>query len=276
VSPPCAAGIGLRAPHYRDIVSARPALGFLEVHAENFFADGGPALAWLERFRALYPLSVHGVGLSLGSADPLDEPHLTRLASLVGRFEPMLVSEHLSWSSVSGLHANELLPLPHTREAIDHLVPRIQAVQERLGRELLVENVSCYTRLGEESMPEWEFVGEVARRSGCRLLLDVSNVWVNSVNHGFDPRRYIDSIDARLVGEYHLGGFARAPWGLVDTHGRPVAEEAWALFDHALHRIGRRPTLVEWDNDLPSMEVLVGLADRATRALAATTARATA
>ena len=260
---PGAVGIGLRAPHYRELLERRPALGFVEIHAENFFAAGGQAPAWLERVRAGYEVSVHGVGLSLGSVDPLDQGHLARLETLVARCEPELVSEHLSWSSFGGVHANDLLPLPFTSEAADHLVARIGMVQERLRRRILVENVSAYVRLPGDAMPEWEFVADVARRAGCGLLLDVNNIWVNAANHGFDPVRYVDAIDPGLVAQLHLAGFERTAEGLVDTHGTRVAEEVWGLFEHALARIGPRPTLVEWDTALPALDVLLGEAERA-------------
>ncbi len=250
-------GIGLRAPHYAAILERRPALDFLEVHSENFFCAGGAALDWLERFRSAYPLSFHGVGLSLGSADPLDERHLARLDALARRFEPALVSEHLSWSSFGARHANDLLPLPYTEEALAHVVERIERVQERLARAILVENVSSYVQLAHPGIPEWEFVSEVARRSGCGVLLDVNNVWVNSVNHGFDARRYIAAIDPRAVGEIHLAGFERQGGLLVDTHGARVSADVWALYDAALARIGPRPTLVEWDTDIPALDVLL-------------------
>src|SRR5512142_1968898 len=218
VEVPARAGIGLRAAHYGEILARAPALAFLEVHTENFYAAGGQALAWLERFRERYPLSFHGVGLSLGSADPLDERHLERLAALAGRFEPALVSEHLSWSSARGRHANDLLPLPCTREAIDHVVARIGRVQERLGRPILVENVTTYARFADDEMPEWAFVAEVVRRSGCGLLLDVNNVYVNAVNHGFDAGRYLDAIDAATIGHMPLARHQSVDGRLLDTH----------------------------------------------------------
>jgi len=267
VQAPRGAGIGLRAPHHGEVAARRPALAFVEVHSENFFAAGGPLLAVLERVRSLYPLSLHGVGLSLGSADPLDERHLASLEHLVRRFEPVLVSEHLSWSSIDGRHANDLLPLPHTREAVAHVAARIGAVQDRLRRRILVENVSRYLDFAQSAMPEWEFVGEVARRSGCALLLDVNNVHVNAANHGFDARRYIEALDPALVAEYHLAGHEAAPWGLADTHASRVAPEVWALFDHALATIGPRPALVEWDADIPALDVLLDEARLAQSAL---------
>ncbi|HUJ01109.1 MAG TPA: DUF692 domain-containing protein [Usitatibacter sp.] len=257
------AGIGLRAPHHEELFLRRPALAFVEVHSEDFFGDGGPFLAALERTRALYRLSLHGVGLSLGSVDPLDERHLARLEALVRRFDPALVSEHLSWSSIDGRHANELLPLPRTAEAAAHVADRIARVQDRLGRRILVENVSTYLEFEDSSMPEWEFVMQVVRRCGCGLLLDVNNVYVNAVNHGFDPGRFLEAIDPASVGEYHLAGHEACALGLVDTHSRRVAPEVWKLYRDALARIGPRPTLVEWDLDLPALDVLLGEASAA-------------
>ena len=265
---PRATGIGLRAPHYAGILETRPALGFLEVHSENFFFAGGPALRWLERFAAEWPMSFHGVGLALGSSDPLDERHLAKLESLVRRFEPALVSEHLSWGMAAGRHANDLLPLPHSEAAAAHIAGRIDAVQERLGRRILVENVSSYLAMEGSEMQEWEFLAEVARRSGCGLLLDVNNIWVSSVNHGFDPRRFVDAIDPASVGEIHLAGHERDGELLVDTHSRNVCDEVWSLFEHAIERLGARPTLIEWDADIPALDVLLGEARKAEECMA--------
>jgi uncharacterized protein len=261
-------GIGLRAPHYGALVEQQPKLGFLEAHSENFFGAGGPALAWLERFRADYALSLHGVGLSLGSADPLDERHLGKLDALVKRIEPALVSEHLCWSSIAERHANDLLPLPFTREALDHVVARIDATQERLGRRILVENVSSYFAFDVSTIPEWEFIAEAAKRSGCGVLLDVNNIHVNAANHGFDPYAYLDAIDPASVGEYHLAGFEVADGCLIDTHGSRVDDAVWSLYAAAVERIGARPTLVEWDCDLPALDVLLGEAATACSILA--------
>jgi uncharacterized protein (UPF0276 family) len=265
---PACVGIGLRAPHYDAILERRPALGFLEVHSENFFGAGGADLARLERFRADYALSFHGVGLSLGSVDPLDSIHLAKLEALVGRFEPALVSEHLCWSSVAGRHANDLLPLPYTEEALAHVTARIERVQERLGRTILVENVSSYLQFEEATIPEWDFVAAVARRSGCGVLLDVNNIWVNAVNHGFDPLRYLEAIEPRSVGEIHLAGFEAEGARLIDTHGARVAEAVWSLYAQSLERLGRHPTLIEWDVDIPALDALLGEADRARDILA--------
>jgi uncharacterized protein (UPF0276 family) len=265
---PAGVGIGLRAPHYAAILQRRPALGFLEVHSENFFGAGGEPLATLERFRGEYALSFHGVGLSLGSADPLDERHLAKLQGLVRRFEPALISEHLCWSSIGGRHANDLLPLPYTEEALAHVVARIDVVQERLASRILVENVSSYLQFAESTIPEWQFVAEVARRSGCGVLLDVNNIWVNAANHGFDAERYLDAIDPASVGEIHLAGFEARDGLLVDTHGARVSEEVWLLYEEAIRRMGRRPTLIEWDTDIPALDVLLDEAARARAVLA--------
>jgi uncharacterized protein (UPF0276 family) len=255
-------GIGLRAPHYAAILERRPALAFLEVHTENFMGGGAP-LAWLERFRGAYALSFHGVGLSLGSVDPLDAAHLAGIAALVARFEPMLVSEHLSWSSFGGRHAHDLLPMPCTREAADHLVARIGAVQDALGRRILVENVSSYLAPPEGAMAEWQFVADVVRRSGCGLLLDVNNAWVSARNQGFDAHRYVAAMAGLPIGEIHVAGHDETPEGLLDTHASPVCEAVWELHAKALEISAGAPTLVEWDARIPALDVLLAEAARA-------------
>jgi len=265
---PARAGIGLRTPHFEALAALRPPLSFIEVHSENYFADGGPALAWLERFRADYAVSLHGVGMSLGSADPLDRGHLARLARLAGRIEPALVSEHLCWSSVGGAHLGELLPLPCTEEALAHVCDRVNAVQEALGRRILVENVSAYVRFAASTIPEGEFVAEVARRTGCGVLLDLNNAWVNAVNHDTDVRAFLEAIDPASVGEIHLAGYEVTPDGLVDTHGAPVCAEVWALYEETIARLGPVPTLVEWDTDIPALGALLAEAGRADAILA--------
>jgi len=266
---PARAGIGLRAPHYEALAERRPALSFVEVHSENHFADGGPALAWLERFRAQYALSLHGVGLSLGSAGPADRDHLARLARLVERIEPALVSEHLCWTRAGMRHLGELLPLPFTDEALGHVCDRVGEVQDFLGRRLLLENVSAYVRFAASCIPEGEFLAEVARRTGCGLLLDVNNLYVNAVNHGEDAAAFLAALDPASVGEIHLAGHEATDDGLVDTHGSRVAEPVWRLYAEALSRTGPVPTLVEWDNDLPALDVLLAEAARAGGYLAA-------
>lgn len=265
---PPRAGIGLRAPHYRALLERRPPLAFLEVHSENYFGDGVP-LAWLDRLRAHYPVSLHGVGLSLGSADPLDEAHLEALARLARRVEPLFVSEHLCWSGLGGRHVNDLLPLPFTQEAVAHVAARIQRVQERLGRRLLVENVSAYYAFPDATLGEAQFVAEVARRAGCGLLVDVNNVHVNAANHGLDARAWLEAMPREAVAQYHLAGHEAAGSLLIDTHAAPVSPEVWSLFAHAVRAIGPRPTLIEWDADIPALDVLLAEAAQAEAALAA-------
>jgi uncharacterized protein (UPF0276 family) len=270
---PPRAGIGLRAEHVVEFLATRPAVAFVEAHSENYFGHGGKPLHFLERVCRDYPLSLHGVGLSIGSADPLSDAYLARLAELVQRLQPALVSDHLCWCSIGGLHANDLLPLPYTEEALAHVVARVQQVQDGLGRPILLENVSSYVEFADATMPEWEFVAEVARRSGCGLLLDVNNVFVSAHNHGFDAQRYLDALPVHVVQQMHLAGFiARdADDGsmLIDTHSAPVADAVWALYEHALQRFGATPTLIEWDTDLPPLSGLLAQAAQADARLAA-------
>ncbi len=253
---PAAAGIGLRAPHVREVLERRPPVAWFEVHSENYFADGGAALAALDRVRADYPVALHGVGMSLGSADPLDTGHLARLARLAERIEPAAVSEHLCWSGIDGRHFNDLLPLPYTSEALAHVCARVAAVQDFLGRELLVENVSAYYAFPEDEIPEYEFVAAVAARTGCRLLVDVNNIYVNARNHGIDPLAYLAAIPPAAVAEIHLAGFDASGPIVIDTHGAPVAPDVWALYRTAIARFGPVPTLIEWDTDIPAFAVL--------------------
>lgn len=260
---PARAGIGLRAAHYREVLESRPAVGWLEVHSENYFGEGGAPLQYLERIRAHYPLSLHGVGMSLGSTDPLDTAHLAKLKALIRRFEPGLVSDHLSWSSVGGRHFNDLLPLPYTEEALAHVCRRLLQAQEYLGRRLVVENPSSYLQHAESAIPEWEFLAELARRTGCGILLDVNNVYVSARNHRLDPWRFIDSLPGRHVAEIHLAGFTSNDTVLIDSHSRPVCAEVWALFARAVQRFGPRPALVEWDADIPPLAMLVAEAGHA-------------
>lgn len=264
---PVAAGIGLRHPHFAELTERLPPVAWLEAHGENYFSLGGPPLRYLERARAHYPLSVHCVGLSLGSVDPLDARHLDALARLVQRFEPGLVSDHLCWSSVGGRHLHDLLPLPYTEEALQHVAARVQAVQERLGRTILVENVSSYLRYRHSTMPEWEFVAALAERSGCGILLDVNNIYVSARNHGFDPRAYLAAMPAERVGEIHLAGHAVNTVGgrdlYIDDHGSRVADAVWGLYAETLRHIGPRPVLIEWDTDVPALDVLLDEAARA-------------
>ncbi len=254
---PDVAGIGLRTPHTAQVRAERPPIGWFEVHSENYFVDGGPALAALDAIRAEYPISLHGVGLSLGSADALDTGHLARLKRLAARIEPAAISEHLCWGRIDGRHLNDLLPLPFTEEALALVCERVDAVQAALGRPLLVENVSAYLRFDSDAMAEWDFVAAVAQRTGCKLLFDVNNVYVNAVNHGFDPLVYLAAIPGDAVAEIHLAGFDASSPCLIDTHGARVAPPVWALYRATIDRFGPKPTLIEWDTDLPALDVLL-------------------
>jgi uncharacterized protein (UPF0276 family) len=275
---PLSAGIGLRATHHHEIVARRPPIGWLEAHSENYFARGGALPAVLGKLREHYPLSLHGVGLSIGSTDPLDRTHLAEIARLVRDFEPMLVSEHLSWGSVAGRFTNDLLPLPYTEEALRHMVDRVRQVQDFLGRQILIENVSSYLQFACPDMTEWDFLAALARECGCGLLLDVNNVYVNSLNHGFDARAYLSGVPREAVQEMHLAGHSvRIVDGRevrIDTHDAPVCDEVWALYAAAVERFGPVPTLIEWDSDIPALEVLAAEAHKADRVMETSRARA--
>jgi len=265
---PPRAGIGLRAEHYVEFCESRPPVAFIEAHSENYFGRGGKPLHYLHRARQHYPLSLHGVGLSIGSVDPLNEPHLQRLGELIEALQPSLVSDHLCWSSVGGTYANDLLPLPYTEEALSHVVARVQRVQERLRRGILLENVSSYLEYAQSAIPEWEFLCEVSKRSGCGILLDVNNIFVSAHNHGFDALQYVQAMPRTAVQEIHLAGFTRnrVETGvdiLIDTHSAPVADAVWSLYAAALEHFGPLPTLIEWDADLPALSTLVAEAAKA-------------
>ncbi|HKZ08543.1 MAG TPA: DUF692 domain-containing protein [Methylomirabilota bacterium] len=262
------AGIGLRAPHVDEILATRPDIPWLEVHAENYMG-GGPALRRLEAFRRDYPISLHGVGLSLGSAEGLDLTHLDRLRALADRLEPCLASEHLAWSVSDGAYLNHLLPLPYTEEALDVVADNLGHAQDRLGRRLLVENPSRYLRFLDSPIPEAEFLAELARRTGCGLLCDVNNLFVSAANVGIEPLDYLDRLPAGAVGEIHLAGHgendADGVSVLIDDHGSRVRPAVWDLYEAALARFGPVPTLIEWDTDLPDLAVLreeAAVADR--------------
>ena len=266
------AGIGLRSPHVAEVTATRPAVAFLEVHAENYMG-GGPALAALDRLRHDYPLSLHGVGLSLGGADALDARHLTRFKRLVDRVEPELVSEHLAWSVAEGAYFNHLLPLPYDEAGLDVVCSRVVRVQEALGRPVLLENPARYLRFVSSPIPEPEFLGELARRTGCGLLLDVNNVYVSCRNFDEDPEAYLDALGVSGIGEIHLAGHAENEADgrriLIDDHGSRVADPVWRLYARALERFGPVPTLVEWDTNLPELAVLLDEAAKARHLLEA-------
>lgn len=253
------AGIGLRTPHVAEILATRPDIGWLEVHAENYFG-GGPTLARLERVRRDFPVSLHGVGLSLGGVDPLDERHLARLVRLTERIQPALVSEHLSWTTAQGAYLNTLLPLPYTEESLDLVCAHVDRLQAALGRRVLVENPSAYLTFHESAMSEPEFLTALSDRTGCGILLDVNNVHVTAANCGLDAIAYLNALPSAAIGEIHLAGHQRCAVGkgilLIDDHGARVSTEVWALYAHAIARHGPIATLIEWDSNLPELAVL--------------------
>ena len=260
---PAQAGIGLRSPHHAEFLARRPNVPWVEVHSENFFADGGRQLQVLDAVRRDYGVSLHGVGLSLGGSDPLDPDHLRRLRRLVQRVDPALVSEHVCWSSADGVFLNDLLPLPCTQAALQHLAGRVSAVQDFLGRQILVENVSSYLEFDGAEMAEWDFLVQLACRAGCGILLDVNNIYVSAENHGFHAHNYLRGIPPELVGEVHLAGHTAVDGILIDTHSAPVTDAVWTLYREALRLLGPVPTLIEWDADLPSLDRLVAEATTA-------------
>jgi len=269
---PARAGIGLRFPHHQQVVASRPEVGFLEIHAENYFG-GGTARRYLERLRPHYPISVHGVGLSLGSAGELDPLHLARLAELVSTIEPALVSEHLAWSVSNGHYLADLLPLPMTEEALAVVCRHVEQTQERLECRILIENPSTYLQFPHSTIPEWEFLAAVAERTGCGILCDLNNIFVSASNHGWEAALYLEALPPASIAELHLAGHALRvqPDGgtlRIDNHGSPVSAPVWALFQRALELFGPRPTLIEWDTDIPPLPVLLHEADMANELLA--------
>ncbi|MFM9914380.1 MAG: DUF692 family multinuclear iron-containing protein [Rhizobacter sp.] len=273
------AGIGLRQPHYAQVIEDPPAIGFVEVHSENFYADGGAALAVLDEARARYPVSLHGVGLSLGSAAGIDPWHLDRLDRLVRRIEPAFVSDHACFARAAlapggpVVHANDLLPIAFTEASLEVLCNNVSRVQDRLQRTLLVENLSAYLTFHDNTLTEHEFLAALCHRTGCGLLLDVNNLMVNALNDRVaDPlaqgRAFIDALPHGIVGEIHLAGYCETPDIVIDDHGSVVRPAVWTLYEHALQRFGALPTLIEWDTDVPSLDVLLGQAQLATDRLA--------
>jgi uncharacterized protein (UPF0276 family) len=272
---PPRAGVGLKAEHYRTIVETEPDIGFFEVHAENYMGAGGPPHRYLSAIRERYPLSLHGVGLSIGADRPLDRDHLQRLKDLIGRYAPGLFSEHLAWSTHDAGFLNDLLPVPYTAETLARVSEHIDEVQETLRRQILLENPSTYLAFAESTYSETDFIAEVVRQTGCGLLLDVNNVHVASTNQHWDPLAYIDGYPLAHVQEIHLAGHAREADDkgrqlLIDTHDRPVDEIVWDLFAHAVNRIGPVPTLIEWDANVPVWPMLRAEADRAEAIMFAT------
>lgn len=258
---PGAVGVGLKPQHFRDVLESPHTIEWFEVHPENYMGDGGPPHFFLERVRARFPLSFHGVGLSLGTADGIDPIHLRRLKKLVDRYEPALVSDHLSWSVFGGVYVNDLLPLPLTEESLELMANHVHCVQGFLGRRILIENPSSYMAYRHSTIPEPAFLADLVERTGCGLLLDVNNIFVSAWNNGWNPKAYVDAIPAESVGEIHLAGHAIEKIDgctlRIDDHGSPVCAELWELCEYTLARLGPRPTLIEWDTNIPSFDVLI-------------------
>jgi uncharacterized protein (UPF0276 family) len=269
---PASAGVGFKAEHFREIIETPQPLGFFEVHAENYMGAGGAPHAQLSALRERYAISIHGVGLSIGSAQPLDREHIARLKALCDRYEPESFSEHLAWSTHDDVYFNDLLPLPYTEETLAGIAAHIDQVQSALGRQMLLENPSTYVEFAESTIPEVEFLAAISERTGCGLLLDVNNVFVQAKNHATDARGYLKKFPINRVGEIHLAGHdeqtddAGAPL-LIDAHGSPVAEPVWTLYGEVLARTGPVATLIEWDNDVPTWPVLRAEAERAGKLL---------
>lgn len=253
-------GIGLRAPHYSEFIEKQPKVAWIEVHSENYFVEGGVPLYTLETAREQYPISLHGVGLSLGSADELNWRHLKQLRDLILRINPCLISDHLSWSSINGQYLHDLLPLPYTKESLEHIISRIEQIQNYLNRQILIENISSYIQFDASTISEPEFLTTIAERSGCGLLLDINNLYVNATNFGYDPLKYISTIPTKYVQEIHLAGFTtrliQDKEILIDTHNRPIVPAVWELYRQAIQLLGRKPTIIEWDSELPSLDTL--------------------
>jgi hypothetical protein len=276
VAPPCGSGIidamhgfglGLRPDHYADFRSAPQRVDWLEILSENYLVPGGKPLAHLDAIRRDYPMAMHGVSLSIGSTDPLDEDYLRGLRALADRVQPAWISDHLCWTGVDGTNMHDLLPLPYAEATLRHVAGRVERVQERLGRRLVLENVSSYVAFAHDEMTEWDFLAELARRADCEILLDVNNVYVSAMNHGFDPRTFIDALPRARVRQIHLAGHEDRGTCLVDTHDHPVCEAVWDLYAHALSRLGAVPTMIERDDRIPPLAELVAELDRA-RAIA--------
>lgn len=276
---PNRAGVGYKAQHLDDILQNPDSIGWIEIHAENYMGDGGRPIAQLRHLRERFAVSCHGVGLSIGAEGPLDQDHLNRLKKLVDWLEPGLFSEHLAWSTHDSHFLNDLLPVPYTQATVDRVVAHINQVQDTVGQQMLLENPSTYVAFEESDRTEIAFLSEVASRSGCRLLLDVNNVFVSATNQNYSPEGYIDAFPTDLVGELHLGGHEEDAddFGatlLIDSHSRPVVDPVWALYEYTLAKAGPRPTLIEWDNDIPEWDTLATEAARADRLLSSVAARA--
>lgn len=261
-------GIGLRHPHYQDILDTKPDIDFLEIHSENYFNRHSKNHAYLEQIAPHYPISFHGIGLSLGSCDPINKQHLKKLKALVDRFQPALVSDHLSWSSLQGNFFNDLLPIPYTKEALDFFVNNVNQVQDTLQRQILIENPSSYLEYKKNTFTEPEFINEISQRTGCGLLLDLNNVYVSAINHQFSTKQYLDTINSNAVQEIHLAGFSEKEIGtsqlLIDTHSTLVSQPVWDIYEQYRSQTKTKAlTLIEWDSEIPALEILLSEAMKA-------------
>ncbi len=265
-------GLGLRPEHYEEILAGPCAVDWFEILSENYLVDGGRPLHYLDRIAERFPLVMHGVALSIGGCDPLDRDYLRALAGLARRAEPLLISDHLCWTGLDGVQLHDLMPLPQTEESVRHVVRRVRQVQDTLGRQILLENVSSYLRYAQSSLSEWEFLAAIVADSGCGLLLDVNNVYVNSRNHGFDPQCFIDRLPIDGVKQIHLAGHSLDALGsglLIDTHDQPICAEVWAVYAMALRRFGALPSMIERDDHIPPLAELLTELDQARAIVAA-------
>lgn len=250
-------GIGLRNQHYSYFIENKPAVDWLEVMTENYLVEGGNPLYYLDKIRQDYPMVMHGVSLSIGSCDPLNLEYLNKVKKLIERIEPMWISDHLCWTGVEGLNMHDLLPLPYTEEALQHVVDRVKQVQDVWGRQMLLENVSSYVTYKHDQMSEWEFLAEVAQRADCYILLDVNNIFVSAFNHNFDPQDYLNGIPVNRVKQFHLAGHENCETHIIDTHDAPIVEDVWKLYAEAVKRFGRISTMIERDDNIPEVPELL-------------------
>lgn len=267
-------GLGLRRQHYETILAERPSVDWFEILTENYLVPGGKPLYYLDRIRALYPMVMHGVSLSIGSSDPLDRGYLAEVRTLIERVQPAWLSDHLCWTGVDGLNLHDLLPLPYTEEALWHVVARVRQVQDFLGRQILLENVSSYLTYNASVMSEWEFLAAVATEADCLILLDINNIHVSAFNHGFDPLAYLDGIPINRVRQFHLAGHLNLGTHIVDTHDHPVIDAVWSLYEAAVRRFGVVPTMIERDDNIPELGELLAELDVARRRAARSSANA--
>lgn len=258
-------GLGFRACHYQTILSQRPAIPWFEVTTENYFSAGGHALKQLSELREMYPIVFHGVSMSLGSVDPINQSYLQQLKKLIQRFKPAYISDHLCWSSFSGQYFHDLLPLPYTEQIAQHVANRILHVQEFLGQQILVENVSSYVNYTASTMEEWDFLNLVAEKADCYILLDINNIYVSSFNHGFSPAEFLNKINSKRIKQFHLAGYQDCSTYLLDNHGAAISPAVWDLYAMAVKKMGQIPTVIEWDNTIPDFNRLLQESEKAAK-----------